>query len=133
MGIHSLNVSEKEMVIFTKSKAQVSYDLHKMEIKVDSAEKKLIIKKIPAADIKVFTDAEIASIDDSFLNRFSEEDFKRITNKAKKEAEEAIDKQKLRNEGRKQLIVNLNEIFVLAKALKYEIVDDTKTFNFHNL
>lgn len=129
LGIPSLNISEKEMVIFTKSKAQVSYDLHKMEIEVDSTDKKLIIKSIPAAEIKVFTDAEITSIDDSFFNRFSEEDFKRITNKAKKEAEEAIDKQKLRNEGRKQLLVNLNEIFVLAKALNYEVVDNSKTLN----
>ena len=129
LGIPSLNISEKEMVIFTKSKAQVSYDLHKMEIEVDSTDKKLIIKNIPAAEIKVFTDAEITSIDDSFFNRFSEEDFKRITNKAKKEAEEAIDKQKLRNEGRKQLLVNLNEIFVLAKALNYEVVDNSKTLN----
>lgn len=126
LGISSLNISEKEMVIFTKSKAQVSYDLHKMKIEVDSTD---IIKSIPAADIKVFTDAEITSIDDSFFNRFSEEDFKRITNKAKKEAEEAIDKQKLRNEGRKQLLVNLNEIFVLAKALNYEVVDNSKTLN----
>lgn len=129
LGITSLNVSEKELVIFTKSKAQVSYDLHKMKIEVDSIQKKLILKSIPAAEIKVFTDAEIASIDDSFFNRFSEEDFKRITYKAKKEAEESIDQQKLRNEGRKQLKVNLNEIFVLAKSLHYEIVDETQSLD----
>jgi hypothetical protein len=41
-----------------------------MKIEVDSANKKLIIKEIPNADIKIFTDAEITSLDDSFFDRF---------------------------------------------------------------
>ena len=133
LGLDALPVSEKEIVIFTKAKAQVSYDLHKMKIEVDSANKKLIIKELPNADIKIFTDAEITSLDDSFFDRFSEEDFKRITNNARKNAEKTVDQTKLRNEGRKQLLQNLNDIFVLAKALKYEVVDDTNTFDLSKL
>lgn len=128
-GIKGLPSSEKEIVIFTKAKAQVTYDLKKMKIDVDSADKKLIIKEIPNADIKIFTDAEITSLDDSFFDRFSEEDFKRITNNARKNAEKTVDQTKLRNEGRKQLMTNLNEIFVLAKALNYEIIDETQSFD----
>ena len=133
LGLDALPVSEKEIVIFTKAKAQVSYDLHKMKIEVDSTNKKLIIKELPNAEIKIFSDAEISSLDDSFFNRFSQEDFKRITTNAKKNAEKNIDQPKLRNEGRKQLLQNLNDIFVLAKALKYEVVDDTNTFDLSKL
>ena len=129
LGISELPMAEKEVVLFTKAKAQVSYDLHQMKIKVDSTNKKLIIKEIPNAEIKIFTDAEISSLDDSFFDRFTEEDFKRITNIAKKGAEKLVDKNKLTTEGRKQLLTNLHEIFVLAKALNYEIVDDTKTLD----
>ena len=132
-GIKGLPSSEKEIVIFTKAKAQVTYDLKKMKIEVDSADKKLIIKEIPNADINIFTDAEITSLDDSFFDRFSEEDFKRITINAKKNAERTVDQTKLRNEGRKQLLQNLNDIFVLAKALKYEVIDDTNTFDLSKL
>lgn len=132
-GIKGLPSSKKEIVIFTKAKAQVTYDLKKMKIEVDSVDKKLIIKEIPNADIKIFTDAEITSLDDSFFDRFSEEDFKRITNNARKNAEKTVDQTKLRNEGRKQLLQNLNDIFVLAKALKYEVVDDTNTFDLSKL
>ena len=133
LGLDVLPSSQKELVIFTKAKAQVSYDLHQMKLEVDSANKKLIIKEIPNADIKIFTDAEITSLDDSFFDRFSEEDFKRITTNAKKNAEKTVDQTKLRNEGRKQLLQNLNDIFVLAKALKYEVVDDTNTFDLSKL
>lgn len=129
LGLDALPSSEKELVIFTKTKAQVSYDLHRMKIEVDSTHKKLVIKELPAADIKIFSDAEISSLDDSFFNRFSEEDFKRITANSKKNAEKSVDKNKLRNEGRRQLMKNLNEIFVLAKALHYEVVDDTQTLD----
>lgn len=133
LGLDVLPSSQKELVIFTKAKAQVSYDLHKMKLEVDSANKKLIIKELPNADIKIFTDAEISSLDDSFFDRFTQEDFKRITTNAKKNAEKNVDQTKLRNEGRKQLLQNLNDIFVLAKALKYEVVDDTNTFDLSKL
>ena len=133
LGLDVLPSSQKELVIFTKAKAQVSYDLHQMKLEVDSANKKLIIKKLPNADIKIFTDAEISSLDDSFFDRFTQEDFKRITTNAKKNAEKTVDQNKLRNEGRKQLLQNLNDIFVLAKALKYEVVDDTNTFDLSKL
>lgn len=129
LGLDVLPSSQKELVIFTKAKAQVSYDLHQMKLEVDSTNKKLIIKSLPNSDIKIFTDAEISSLDDSFFDRFTQEDFKRITNNAKKGAEKLVDRNKLTTEGRKQLLTNLNEIFVLAKALNYEIVDDTNTLD----
>lgn len=133
LGIYVLPALQKEIVIFTKAKAQVSYDLKKMKLEVDSDNKKLIIKELPNADIKIFTDAEISSLDDSFFDRFTQEDFKRITTNAKKNAEKTVDQTKLRNEGRKQLLENLNDIFVLAKALNYEIVDETNTLDFSKL
>ncbi len=133
LGIYVLPALQKEIVIFTKAKAQVSYDLKKMKVEVDSDNKKLIIKELPNADIKIFTDAEISSLDDSFFDRFTQEDFKRITTNAKKNAEKTVDQTKLRNEGRKQLLENLNDIFVLAKALNYEIVDETNTLDFSKL
>ena len=133
LGIEGLPVSEKEVVLFTKAKAQVSYDLNKMKLEVDSVNKKLIIKELPNSDIKIFTDAEISSLDDSFFDRFTQEDFKRITNNAKKGAEKLVDKNKLTTEGRKQLMQNLNDIFVLAKALHYEVVDKTNTLDLSRL
>lgn len=129
LGIKDFPISEKEITVFTKAKAQVTYDLKQMKIEVDSANKKLIIKELPNAEIIVFPNAEITSLDDSFFDRFSEEDFKRITNNARKNAEKSVDQNKLRTEGRKQLLTNLNEIFVLAKALNYEIVDETQSLD----
>lgn len=116
---------EKEIITFTKTNAQVSYDLNKMKIEVDSVNKKLIITELPNADIKIAPSVEIQSMDDSFFNRINEKDIKKITESAKANAIKTVDQNKLRNLGRRQLSDNLSQIFVLAKALNYEIVDKT--------
>ena len=120
---------EKELITFTKTNAQVSYDLSKMKLKVDSVNKKLIIEELPNADIRITPSVEIQSLDDSFFNRFDEKDFKKITNSAKDNAYKSVNQNRLRDMGRKQLLENLESIFVLAKALNYKIEDKTGTFD----
>jgi len=116
---------EKEIVTFTKTNAQVSYDLNKMRIDVDSVNKKLIIRELPNADIKIIPSVEIQNMDDSFFDRFNENDLKKIQNNAKNNAVKTVNQNYLRDLGRKQLSENLSQIFVLAKALKYTIEDET--------
>lgn len=118
-------VSSNSIITYTKTTAQVSYDLNKMKIKVDSIGKKLIITDLPDADVRITPSVEIQSLDDSFLNRISEKDIKNVTQKAKETAMKSVNENQLRTEGRKQLMENLNNIFVLAKALNYTIEDQT--------
>lgn len=118
-------VSSNSIITYTKTNAQVSYDLNKMKMEVDSINKKLIITELPDADIRITPSVEIQSMDDSFFNRISEKDIKNVTQKAKETAMKSIDQNQLRTEGRKQLMENLNNIFVLAKALNYTIEDQT--------
>lgn len=120
---------EKEIITFTKTNAQVSYDLNKMKLEVDSIDKKLIIKELPNADIRITPSVEIQSMDDSFFNRFQQKDFQKITKSAKDNAYKVVNQNNLRNEGRKQLMENLDHIFVLAKALNYKIEDRTGTLD----
>ncbi len=118
-------VSSNSIITYTKTNAQVSYDLNKMKIEVDSINKKLVITELPDADIRITPSVEIQSLDDSFFNRISEKDIKNVTEKAKESAMKSIDQNQLRSEGRKQLMENLNNVFVLAKALNYTIEDKT--------
>lgn len=118
-------MSSNSIITYTKTNAQVSYDLNKMKIEVDSVNRKLIITELPDAQVRITPSVEIQSLDDSFFNRISEKDIKNVTTKAKTTAVQSIDQNKLRNEGRQQLMENLNTIFVLAKALHYSIEDKT--------
>jgi len=118
-------MTSNSIITYTKTNAQVSYDLNKMKIEVDSINKRLIITELPDAQIRITPSVEIQSLDDSFFNRISEKDIKNVTQKAKQTAINSVDQNKLRNEGRTQLMENLNNIFVLAKALNYTIEDKT--------
>ncbi|WP_089757095.1 DUF4230 domain-containing protein [Chryseobacterium soldanellicola] len=118
-------MTSNNIITYTKTNAQVSYDLNKMKMKVDSINKKLIITELPDANIRITPSVEIQSMDDSFFNRISEKDIKNVTQKAKETAVKSINQNKLRDEGHKQLMENLNNIFVLAKALNYTIEDQT--------
>lgn len=120
---------EKQIITFTKTNAQVSYDLNKMKLEVDSVNKKLIIKELPNADLRITPSVEIQSLDDSFFNRFEQKNFQKITQSAKDNAIKSVNQTRLRAEGRKQLLENLENIFVLAKALNYTIEDETGTFD----
>ncbi len=118
-------MTSNSIITYTKTNAQVSYDLNKMKMEVDSVNRKLIITALPDAEVRITPSVEIQSLDDSFFNRISEKDIKNVTAKAKTTAVKSIDQNKLRNEGHKQLMENLNTIFVLAKALHYDIEDKT--------
>lgn len=124
-----LPASEKQIITYTKTNTQVSYDLNKMKMDVDSVNKKIILKELPLADIKIIPSVEIQSLDDSFFNRFNEKDLQKITKSAKDNALKTVDQKRLRNMGREQLMENLDQIFVLAKALNYKIEDRTGTFD----
>ncbi|WP_426474310.1 DUF4230 domain-containing protein [Chryseobacterium balustinum] len=118
-------MTSNSIITYTKTNAQVSYDLNKMKIEVDSINKKMIITELPNADIRITPSVEIQSLDDSFINRISEQDIKNVQQKAKQAAIKSVDQNKLRSEGHQQLMENLNNIFVLAKALNYKIEDQT--------
>lgn len=122
-------VSENEIVTLTKTNAQVSYDLNKMKLEVDSINKKLVIKALPQADIRVTPNVEIKSLNDSFFNRIDEAQIKKVTQTSKENALKNINQEKLKTEGKTQLLENLNQIFVLAKALNYKIEDQTGTID----
>lgn len=118
-------MTSNNIITYTKTNAQVSYDLNKMKMEVDSINKKLIIKELPEPEIRITPSVEIQSMDDSFVNRITEKDVKSVTQKAKAAAIKSIDQNKLKAEGKKQLLENLDNIFVLAKALNYKIEDQT--------
>ena len=120
-------ISNNQIMTFTRTNAQVSYDLNKMKIEVDSVNKKLIIVELPNPEIRVTPNVEIKSMDDSFFNRIDEAQIKKVTNASKEHALKQIDQEMLKKEGKEQLKENLNQIFVLAKALNYSIEDKSNT------
>ncbi|MET7038432.1 DUF4230 domain-containing protein [Elizabethkingia miricola] len=119
------DILPKEMVLYTTAKAQVTYDLKQMKIDVDTINKKLVITELPRAEIKIYPDVKIHFMDDYAMNRFDQKGINGIMESAKQNMVKSVDQKKLEQEGHEQLVHNLNDIFVLAKALNYKIEDKT--------
>ena len=126
--VFGANVSEKELTAVTTTTAQVSYDLNWMKMQVDTINKKLIIEELPEPQITIRPAVEIRGMDDSFFDRIGEDEVKSLTEKAKADAIARVDQEKLLADGKVQLHKNLDQLFVLAKALHYTIEDRTQTF-----
>lgn len=124
-----IEVFPKEMVLYSTAKAQVSYDLKKMKIEVDSIQKKLIIKELPSPEVKIFPEVKIHFMDDYAVNRFSKTDLNNILESAKRNMRKNINQEKLKSDAKKQLLSNLDELFVLARFLNYKIQDETQQLN----
>ena len=125
----NIEVFPKEMVLYSTAKAQVSYDLKKMKIEVDSIQKKLIIKELPSPEVKIFPEVKIHFMDDYAVNRFSKSDLNNILESAKKNMRKSINQARLKSDAKKQLLSNLDELLVLARFLNYKIQDETQQLN----
>ena len=127
-SVAGFDILPREMVLYTTAKAQVTYDLKKMKIDVDTVNKKLILQEIPQPEIRIFPDVKIHFMDDYAINRFTQKDINGVMESAKKNMAKSVNQASLKKQSEKQLKDNLNDIFVLAKALHYSIVDKTNTF-----
>ena len=127
-SIAGFDILPREMVLYTTAKAQVSYDLKQMKIDVDTVNKKLILQELPQPEIKIFPDVKIHFMDDYAINRFTQKDINGVMESAKKNMTKSVNQTSLKQQSQKQLKDNLNDIFVLAKALHYSIEDKTNTF-----
>lgn len=115
----------KEMMVYSEVKAQVTYDLNQLKYQIDSTNKKLIIQQIPNAEIKFYPNSKIHYMNDSFANEFDKNSINKIIASANQNVITKIDQKQLITQARTQLLINLNDLFFLAKALKYSIDDQT--------
>ena len=124
-GLESLYSADKKVTLMINAKVQASYDLSKMEVELDSVNKKIVIASIPPVDLKVYPDVNFFDMDQSVFNKFDKNDLNQIKQRGVAEVEKKIDKQKIKKEAHEQLIQNLSDIYQIAKIYGWEIEDRT--------
>ena len=124
-GLESLYSADKKVTMLVNGKVQASYDLSKMEVELDSVNKKILIKSIPPVDLKVFPDVDFFDMDQSVFNKFEKDELNEIKKRGIAKMEEKIDRNKLKTEAHQQLIQNLSDIYQIAKIYGWEIEDET--------
>jgi len=106
---------DKNVVLLVNAKAQVSYDLDKLKIEVDSIHKLIKISNIPKEEVSIIPDIRYYNLEQSSFNSFTKDELNEINRKAIKQIEESIDLSEVRKKAKRQLLKNLQNIYALSK------------------
>jgi len=118
---------KKSAIITVNAKVQVSFDLKKMEIEVDSVKRKIIIKKIPKEEITIVPDVKYFDLQQSTFNTFTKEELNNINKSSIRKIKETAEVTYLQIDAKERLIEELSNIYKLSSILGWEVVDETNS------
>jgi hypothetical protein len=113
--------TEKKAIVLLKAKAQISYDLKKLKIKIDKENKQLIIQSLPKEEIMIEPDLEYYDIETSVFNKFKPSDFNKIQKNAKAFVLNEIEKSGLKNQAKQVFIEKLQSLISLTEGLGWTV------------
>ncbi len=115
---------DKNAIILVTAKAQISYDLNQMKIRLDSVHKIIHITDIPKEQVEIFPNIQYYDLQQSSLNQFDKDDLNRINADAIAKIKSHIDLTRLRLKAKKQLLENLQNLYALSKIYGWKVEDN---------
>ncbi len=116
----------KSAIVTVNAKVQVMFDLEKMDIEVDSINKKILIKYIPKEEISITPEIKYFDLQQSTFNSFSKEELNSINKKSIEKIKQTAEVSELKQNAKKRLIIELSKIYQLSAILGWEVVDETE-------
>ena len=116
----------KKAIVIANAKVKVAYDLSKMQIELDSVNRKIILKKIPKEEVIISPDLKYYDLEQSVFNSFTKEELNKINEKAIAKLKETIALSDLKQKAKKQLVAELQKLYNITQVLNWEVVDQTQ-------
>lgn len=118
---------DKQAIVTVNAKVEVGYDLSKLEIQIDSLDKKIFIKKIPEEEVSIAPDIKYFDLQESQFNSFSKEDLNKINEKSIEKINQTITVTNLKKEAKNRFFEEISKIYQLSAIYGWEVVDDTNS------
>ncbi|MDO5105648.1 DUF4230 domain-containing protein [Capnocytophaga sp.] len=112
---------DKKILTVVNADVTVAYDLHKIVYDIDQTSKKVIIKYIPEAEIKIYPKLKYYDISQSQVNPFSTDDVNKIQKRVYAELEKKIAQSTLKSNAENRLISELAHIVFLTKSVGWTL------------
>jgi len=116
----------KKALVVANAKATISYDLSKIETRIDSGIKTVYIVHIPEPELTINPNLEYYDIQQDLLNPFGAEDYNAIKSRVMKTLKEKIEVSSLYTNAENRLISELQKIYILTNSLGWTLRYDTK-------
>ena len=118
---------DKKAIITVNAKVEVGYDLSKLEIQIDSLQKKIYINKIPKQEVNISPDIKYFDLQQSQFNTFSKEELNKINVKSIEKIKETIEVTDLKQKAKERLFTELSKIYQLSAVYNWQVVDNTNS------
>ncbi len=118
--------SKKSVLIIANVKANVAYDLRKIETEIDEENKIVNITNIPEPELSLNPDISYYDIREQHFNQFAAEDFNKIKNSITKEFREDIKNSELVTNAENRLISELQKIYILTNSMGWTLKYNAK-------
>jgi hypothetical protein len=109
------------------AQAQVSYDLRKMEIDIDSMAKTLTVTYLPEPELKIAPHIEYYDVEQGIFNDFDAEALNTITKKVTDSLRVQALQSELMTNAQNRLISELQQLFVLTESMGWTLIHKEKT------
>jgi hypothetical protein len=112
---------DKKILTVVNADVTVAYDLKKLQYEIDEAQKKVIIKYIPQAEIKIFPTLKYYDVSQSQINPFKAEDVEKIRKKVNLQLRKKVEASNLKSNAENRLLSELSNILVLIKSMGWTL------------
>ncbi len=113
--------AKKQAIVIVNADVTVSYDLSKIEYKIDEVSKILQIISIPDEEIKINPDLEYYDIQADFLNQFEADDYNQIKEIVQSSLMKKIEASDLKSNAKNRLISELSKFYILTNSLGWTL------------
>ncbi len=115
---------DKNVILLVSAKAQISYDLNKLKVSLDTLHKIIRITDIPQEQVEIFPSIKYYDLQQSRLNQFDKDELNRINADAITQIKSHINLSQLRLKAKKQLLENLQNLYVLSEIYGWKVEDN---------
>jgi len=118
---------EKKAILKVNAKAALSVDLRKLKYDIDENNKRIILQYIPDPEMMIEPEIQYYDIQESRFNEFTVQELNQMNRESIVQIREMIRKSNLFDEAKVRVVDSMNDLFLLADYLDWEIIDNTQT------
>ena len=112
---------DKKILTVVNADVTVAYDLHKIDYEVNEEQKKVIIKSLPEAEVKIYPTMKYYDVSQSQVNPFTPADVEKIQKKVKAELQRKVDASTLKSNAQNRLLTELSNLIIATRAVGWTL------------
>ena len=121
-GFLNMLSSKKKALVVINAKAQIGYDLKKIQLEADTERKRIILKEFPQPEIlSIEPDLQFYDIKNGLFNSFSPQDLTELNSQAKKHIEEKIPESGLIDAARREALQAVLMIEKMVETIGWKL------------